>query len=87
MNQLTNLENRLEAIETRNQKVEIEKKWKNSWERKILVALTTYGTMWLFMTIIHVDKAWLNAIIPTLGFLLSTLSLSVFKKIWLQHQA
>jgi hypothetical protein len=31
------------------------------------------------------DSPFVNAIVPTLGFTLSTLSLSFFKKIWLKN--
>ncbi len=84
---LNNLEQRILAIEARNQRVELEKKWQDSLERKISIVLTTYGAMWLLMLVIHVEKAWLNAIIPTFGFILSTLSLPFFKAIWLKRQS
>ena len=35
------------------------------------------------MNAIGVNNPWLNAIIPSLGFLLSTLSLPFFKNIWI----
>lgn len=34
-----------------------------------------------------VEKAWLNAIIPTFGFILSNLSLPFFKEIWLKKRS
>lgn len=73
---------RLEIIEARNQKVELDKKWEGSWTRKILIILFTFISIGLYMWVIGVDKPLLNAVIPSLGFTLSTLTLSVFKKIW-----
>ena len=81
------LEQRVAAIEQRNKRVELDKKWEGSLERKLLIILTTYIVMCLVMTALHVEKAWLNAVIPTLGFFLSTLSLSFCKQIWLRKHA
>ena len=84
---MTTIEQRLSTIEQRNKRVELDKKWENSLERKLLILITTYIVMCFFMSVIGVEKAWLNAIIPTLGFFLSTLSLSFCKQIWLRKHA
>lgn len=76
------LEKRLEEIEDRNQRVEIDKAWETSWSRKILLMAFTYLAVGLYMNAINVPSPWLNAIIPSIGFLLSTLTLSYFKKLW-----
>lgn len=80
------LAQRLTAIEKRNQRVEADKAWETSLERVILVAVLTYGSMCLLMWSLKIDQPWLNAIVPTAGFLLSTQSLSWFKQIWLKHR-
>ncbi len=80
------LEERLTAIELRNSRVETDKKWETSLERISLVAVLTYGSMCLLMWSLKIDQPWLNAIVPTAGFLLSTQSLSWFKKIWLKQR-
>jgi len=79
------LEKRVEKIEKRNRKVEIDKAWETSLYRKILLVAFTYFSVGLYMNAIGVNSAWLNAIIPALGFLLSTLTLPFFKSIWLKH--
>lgn len=53
-----------------------------SGERRMLVALLTYITMVIFMKSIQVNQPFLNAIVPTLGFLLSTLTMEKAKRLW-----
>ena len=82
MDKLNDLENRIKAIESRNKAVEENKSWEASWTRKLLIAFFTYLSIaFYFQYILEVDP-WLNAIVPTVGFLLSTLTLSFFKKVW-----
>lgn len=77
------INNKLEQIQTRNNRVELDKAWETSFVRKLSIAIFTYVTIGLFMNAIKIDRPWLNAIVPSLGFILSTLSLPVIKKIWL----
>lgn len=78
------LEKRIKEIEQRNQKVEADKAWETSWIRKILVAAMTYITIVLFFIVADLPKPFVNSIVPTVGFVLSTLSLPYFKKIWIK---
>ncbi len=73
------------AIKERNTKVETDKAWEISWFRKISVALLTYIVVVLFFWSAWVSRPLLNALVPTFGFLLSTLSLDFLKKIWLRY--
>lgn len=86
MTTIEDIEKRIKAIELRNSRVEIDKAWESSLTRKILVMLLTYMTIGIYMNAIHVESPLLNAIIPTLGFMLSTLTLPIFKKIWIKYQ-
>lgn len=86
MASLQDLENRVSAIELRNKKVEMDKQWEGSWTRKILIIVFTYSTIGLYLKYIVGVDPWINAIVPTIGFLLSTLSLPFFKKIWIARQ-
>jgi hypothetical protein len=83
---MTNAEiiERLEKIEQRNQKVEIDKKWEGSMTRKVLIVLFTFVSIGTYMWVIGVERPLLNAVIPSLGFTLSTLSLPFFKNVWMQ---
>lgn len=79
---LSQLESRIEAIEKRNREVELNKSWESSWTRKILIIIFTYLSVALYLKFIVGIDPWINAIVPALGFLLSTLILPWFKSIW-----
>lgn len=84
MDKLKELEKRISLIEQRNKRVEKDKEWEISLTRKILLILFTYLTLvFYFKFVLQIDP-WLNAIVPTLGFYLSTLTLPFFRKIWEQ---
>lgn len=76
----TSIEERISAIEARNQRVERDKAWETSWQRRVSLFVLTYLVMCLFMYGIGIDAFYLQAIIPTLGFLLSTLSLEWLRR-------
>ena len=82
MTSLTDLEKEIILIKNRNKKVEIDKAWETSWTRKFLLIIFTYLAIGFYLRAINIDKPWLNAIVPSFGFLLSTLTLPFFKKIW-----
>jgi len=76
----------IEEIKERNRRVEKDKAWETSWERKILVAILTYVVVVLFFIFAKLPNPFINAIVPTLGFLLSTLSISFAKKLWIKNK-
>ncbi len=82
MSKLENIENEVKEIKARNKKVELDKKWETSYTRKGLVIIFTYIALGLYMSAIQIPEPWLNAIVPTLGFYLSTLTLPFFRKLW-----
>ncbi len=79
------MEEELLNIKERNKRVEADKAWETSKTRRFLIAILTYFVMVLFLYVINVPRPWINALVPTLGFILSTLTLSIFKKIWLKQ--
>ena len=81
-----NFEKRLEAIEKRNKRVEMDKAWETSISRKIIIAILTYAVIVLFFYMAQLPKPFINSIVPATGFVLSTLSLPFFKKIWVKYQ-
>jgi len=85
MTSIDNLEKEILEIKKRNQKVEIDKAWETSWTRKFLLIIFTYLSIGFYLQAINVYKPWSNAIVPSVGFLLSTLTLPFFKKIWEKH--
>ncbi len=80
------LEEEIEKIKARNEKVERDKRWETSLFRAVSVGLLTYSVMVVFMLSISIEKPFINAIIPTLGFLLSTFSLPFLKNFWIRKQ-
>ena len=82
---INDLEKRIEKVERRNSKVETDKAWELSWIRKLLLIIFTYLAIGLYMMAINVPQWWLNAIVPAVGFLLSTLTLPYFKRFWKRY--
>jgi len=83
---MPNINTRINNIEKRNKKVELNKAWETSTTRKVLIAILTYFTIVLFFFTAQLPKPFINAIVPSIGFVLSTLSLPIFKKIWIKYQ-
>ena len=82
--QLTKIEKEIDAIKARNKRVEIDKAWETSLFRKVSITIITYMfTTGLFL-VLGVDKPYLNSLVPTFGYLLSTLTLSLLKDIWVK---
>ncbi len=79
------LEKRVEKLEQRNKRVEIDKKWETSYTRRILIILFTYVTISIYLQFIVGINPWINAIVPTVGFILSTQTLPFFKRLWIKH--
>lgn len=82
---MESLEQRIQKIEDRNEKVETDKAWEISWMRRIILAVFTYLIVGLFLWTIKVSRPWINAVVPSLGFIISTLVMPFFKKIWLRR--
>lgn len=82
---MSDVEKRLAAIESRNAKVELDKAWETSWTRRLSIATLTYGTVILFLNLINNDNPPINALVPTGGFMLSTLALKRVRAIWQGH--
>lgn len=82
MSQIEELENRLTKIELRNKGVEKDKAWETSITRKVLIVVFTYIAIALYLKFIVGIDPWINAIVPAVGFLLSTLTLPYFKRVW-----
>ncbi|MGE4351000.1 MAG: hypothetical protein AB7E52_02300 [Bdellovibrionales bacterium] len=79
-------EERLFEIEERNQRVEYDKAWETSWTRCLIIMALTYLIVVAFLSRVHPENMWIDAIIPCIGYLLSTLSLPPLKKYWIQKE-
>lgn len=82
---MKNLEKRLKEIESRNTLVEADKSWETSLSRRGLLALFTYFAIGFYLRAIKIQKPWLNAIVPAAAFMLSTLTMPLFKKVWIKY--
>lgn len=76
----------IEHILERNNRVETDKAWEISKTRRAVIAVITYSVASYFMWRIGVDNPFVNAFIPTGGYLLSTLSLPMIKQLWLARR-
>ena len=79
------MDEEIKAIIERNKRVERDKRWETSFTRRFIIAIMAYLLIGLFLWIIKVPYPWLNALVPAIAFILSTLSLPFFKKFWLKH--
>ncbi len=79
------IEERLKKIEDRNKRVQTDKAWEVSSTRRILLFLFTYFAIALYLKFIVGIEPWINALVPSIGFFLSTLTLPFFKKLWKRY--
>lgn len=79
---MKSIKERLSAIEKRNERVELDKAWETSLTRKVIIVILTYIVIVLFFITANLPNPFVNSIVPTVGFILSTLSLPYFKEFW-----
>jgi len=81
---IKDLEREIDIIKRRNKRVEADKAWETSWTRKILIIVLTYVLVVVFFYFAGLPNPLTNSIVPTAAFLLSTLTLPLFKTIWIK---
>ena len=72
------------AIKERNRRVETDKAWERSGFRIFTIAAITYIIASVVMYAIGIANYLLSALIPTIGYLLSTQSLPIIKRWWVK---
>lgn len=77
----------IENIKERNRMVELNKAWETSKTRKFIIFLMIYIVLGIFLVLTKFPNPWLNAFVPALGFLLSTLTMPYFKRAWIKNLA
>ena len=85
-NDIKELEKRINDIEKRNKRVEGDKAWETSILRKILIIVLTYIFAVLYLKIADTTNPFFGAVIPCVGFFLSTQTLNIIKKNWLSRR-
>jgi uncharacterized membrane protein YoaK (UPF0700 family) len=73
----------IELLKTRNQRVEADKAWEVSWSRRLLIALITFIVASIWLRVIEENNVFFKAVVPTAGYLLSTISIPFIKKFWI----
>ncbi len=79
---IAELEARIRKIEKRNIQVEANKAWETSMLRRIAIAILTYITILTFFIAANLPNPWINALVPTVAFVLSTFSLELLRRVF-----
>ncbi len=79
------LETEIQVLKERNQRVELDKAWERSNFRVFSICVLTYIVAVVFLLIIKNENPFVNALVPALGFYLSTQSLPMIKKWWIRN--
>lgn len=83
---ILSVEERLAEIERRNIRVEADKAWETSSFRILSVCAITYVVAAAAIYLIDVRNFVFNALIPTIGFFLSTQTLPILKSRWVERR-
>jgi hypothetical protein len=83
---MQDIQKEIDALKARNKRVEADKARETSRTRKISIALLTYAVIVLFFYAAGLARPFLNALVPSIAFILSTLGLDLFKKMRTQNR-
>jgi hypothetical protein len=76
----------IEEILARNSRVDTDKAWETSKTRRAIIGGITYLTAAAFLKLIGNESPLITAMVPVVGYLLSTLSLPLAKNWWLNFR-
>ena len=79
-------QDKLIALEQRNTRVELDKAWETSLFRKILIFVLTYVVASIWLVVIENDHPFLNACVPAVGWIFSTLTIAPLKRWWIKNK-
>ena len=82
---MEDLQKQINEIKTRNTRVEADKAREISRARKIIIAALTYIVIVIFFYSAKLPQPFLNALVPSIAFILSTLGFDAIKLIRLKH--
>jgi len=80
------IEKEILEIKARNKRVDGDKAWERSKFRIILVSILTYIIVAIVFYLIGIESYLLSALVPTTGYILSTFTIPVVKKWWLENR-
>lgn len=79
------IETEIKNIKERNQSVEKDKAWERSWTRRTFIFVITYATAGVWLFVINDTFPWLKALVPAIGYILSTLTMPTLKNWWIKN--
>ena len=82
---INELEKKIKEIEQRNKRVEGDKSWETSTVRKVLIIIMTYIFAVLYLKIADTTNPYFGAVVPCVGFFLSTQTIKFVKNWWLKR--
>ncbi|HVF69928.1 MAG TPA: hypothetical protein VNA13_05180 [Xanthomonadales bacterium] len=85
MNEIEELKKEVESLKARNRRVETNKAWETSLTRKLILVCLTYATAGATLRTLNNSSPWTNALIPSIGFFLSTLTLPILRDLWQKY--
>ena len=86
MKTLEQIEKDILDIQERNKRVQFDKAWELSCTRRIFIMILTFIIASLWLLVIRESHILLKAMVPVLGYLLSTLSIPHLKKVWISNK-
>ena len=84
---LNHIQNEIREIKDRNRRVELDKAWETSMTRTLIISFMTYIIIGSFLWVALIPDAWVAALVPTLAFMISTMTLPFFKGRWMSAQS
>ncbi|MFT7616147.1 MAG: hypothetical protein ACI8Y7_000976 [Candidatus Woesearchaeota archaeon] len=79
---IESLAKEIREIKATNASVEQDKAWEISKTRRLTIAFLTYVIISLFFWVAQLPEPFVNALVPTAGFVLSTLALPYVRCMW-----
>ncbi len=83
---IDDLQSEIQAIKQRNQRVEADKAWETSWTRRLIILILTYIVIVVFFLFARLPHPFVNAIVPAVAYVLSTLTVPLFKRWWVRRK-
>jgi hypothetical protein len=79
------LKSEVNKIKKRNKRVEADKAWETSKTRRAIISIATYLIIVWWLYLVNDPSPWINSVVPTVLFVLSTLTLRFIKSWWIKN--
>jgi len=86
LKRLAKYKERLQSIEYRNYYKKVGKDFEGGYARVIIIMIITYIVLGFYMLFVGIGRPFINAIVPTVGFQLSTVSLKCLQHRYVAYQ-